>query len=860
MSEGQSLGTATGSIRIDTADLLRIQALAQQVGAQVAQSLGQIDGGAKRAETGLKDLAKAGGQTTQVFAQLKQLIGIGGGIFGAIQAARMVAGLVEASAQAQRLRENFDEITASAGHSGEAMLAAMRSASNGMISDNSLVLSANKAMLLGVAKNAEDMTKLLEVARARGQAMGLSTAQAFNDLVTGLGRMSPLILDNLGIEIKGKEKFFDVFAASVGRTADSLSDAEKKAALLAEVLRTTGGMIESAGSRAETTADKIERLGAQFDNLKKSFGDLIIASGANDFFDALNDSIKQSDQQIEALIKHYKELKQLVAANVPGANLVIQDPEVTARGNIGGDQRVLAGLNEARARLLEDIANGTRTGAAAQADLARLDSMIAQVNGELGQFGAALLLATGAANNVPAGGFHRNLGGSPEPVTPGFTTDQTKAIVGWAQSVQKIEADASAARLAATTQFEAQRTAAVASYEEARSREAQDFGISRARQAEDLARNIAGIETQSAKNAARWFEDLNKGIAKAQADSNKRIAELTADSNKRLAEIEADYQKSREQAERDHKDNLLDAAANLDAKAVFQEQKRFAKQSADAKDAHDDAISKERAGLAERTQAEQEHLAERIQADRDAYAQRLQDAKDADAERIAEARRSMAEQQTREDEDRAIRLSRQADDFAAQQTQAAAAQAAKMQDIANAEAAEKTALNDKFTAELEALNLHNGNWLLAQKQGQALALKAFQDWWADVAKIPAAGPVQGPPAPGQAPVFFRGFDAALGNFIGDLNRLKGQIPAFANGGAVKQTGLATVHAGEYVLSNDMLARIGGVAGVSQAMRGGHTLALASGAIQIYAAPGMDEEALGDIVERRLVRVLEEIAQ
>ena len=46
------------------------------------------------------------------------------------------------------------------------------------------------------------MTALINVARSRGAAMGLTLTQAFNDIVTGLGRESALILDNLGITIK----------------------------------------------------------------------------------------------------------------------------------------------------------------------------------------------------------------------------------------------------------------------------------------------------------------------------------------------------------------------------------------------------------------------------------------------------------------------------------------------------------------------------------------------------------------------------------------------------------------------------------------------------------------------------------
>ena len=45
-----------------------------------------------------------------------------------------------------------------------------------MISDADLILSANKAMLLGVADSADEMASLLEMARARGQAMGLDVS------------------------------------------------------------------------------------------------------------------------------------------------------------------------------------------------------------------------------------------------------------------------------------------------------------------------------------------------------------------------------------------------------------------------------------------------------------------------------------------------------------------------------------------------------------------------------------------------------------------------------------------------------------------------------------------------------------
>jgi hypothetical protein len=97
------------------------------------------------------------------------------------------------------------------------------------------MLAANRAMVLGVADNTEEFTELMEIARDRARAMGLTIEQAFNDIVTGIGRGSPLILDNLGLVIDQVAANED-YASSLGKTADALTEEEKKQALLNAVL------------------------------------------------------------------------------------------------------------------------------------------------------------------------------------------------------------------------------------------------------------------------------------------------------------------------------------------------------------------------------------------------------------------------------------------------------------------------------------------------------------------------------------------------------------------------------------------------------------------------------------------------
>lgn len=126
---------------------------------------------------------------------------VAGGIAGVLQIGQSAFELAQVGAEAQRLRTSFDNLAASAGTTGDALISALRSASRGAISDSELILAANRANLLGVADTAQELTQLIEVSRARGTALGLSTQQAFEDIVTGIGRESALILDNLGITL-----------------------------------------------------------------------------------------------------------------------------------------------------------------------------------------------------------------------------------------------------------------------------------------------------------------------------------------------------------------------------------------------------------------------------------------------------------------------------------------------------------------------------------------------------------------------------------------------------------------------------------------------------------------------------------
>ena len=237
---------------------------------------------------------EASGAIRQVSADLQNLdesaAGVGGGFgkLGGLLAGGLIAGgltviadqalnaagaimdLGRSAAGFDALKASFEDLASTAGESGDQMLNALRNASQGMIADQDLILSANRAMMLGVAQNSQQMTQLLQVATVRGRAMGMSATDAFNDLVTGLGRMSPLILDNLGI-VTGGEKVFDDYAKSLGRTAASLTDAERKQALFNKVLSESQGL-----PNKPMQVNPFAQFDAQLANLKVQIGQLAV--------------------------------------------------------------------------------------------------------------------------------------------------------------------------------------------------------------------------------------------------------------------------------------------------------------------------------------------------------------------------------------------------------------------------------------------------------------------------------------------------------------------------------------------------------------------------------------------------------
>ena len=166
----------------------------------------------------------------------------------------------------------LDNLTAG---NADAYIKAISTASTGTISNMDAMTASARALKLGVVGSADEMAHLTEVAGIMGRAMGEDATSALNDLVTGIGRASPMILDNLGIVTKQadlQEAVNQLMAENAGLT----QAAAQKQALLNVVLAQGDAMLAQAGGTTNDAASELERFDALVKNTKDDLGQFLV--------------------------------------------------------------------------------------------------------------------------------------------------------------------------------------------------------------------------------------------------------------------------------------------------------------------------------------------------------------------------------------------------------------------------------------------------------------------------------------------------------------------------------------------------------------------------------------------------------
>lgn len=137
------------------------------------------------------------------------------------------------------------------------LLENLRKATKGTVNDVQLMTAAVKANDFRIPL--EDLGKYLEFAQLKAQQTGQSVDYMTDSIVTGLGRKSPLILDNLGIS-----------AAEISEKTKETGDFMKA---VADIVDT---QLAAAGETYISAADRAAQKTVELQNAQKALGDEIL--------------------------------------------------------------------------------------------------------------------------------------------------------------------------------------------------------------------------------------------------------------------------------------------------------------------------------------------------------------------------------------------------------------------------------------------------------------------------------------------------------------------------------------------------------------------------------------------------------
>lgn len=165
--------------------------------------------------------------------------------------AELVNGGLEMAEQADGVTRAFNNLNQ------EGLLDNLRKATKGTVNDVQLMTAAVKANDFRIPL--EDLGKYLEFAQLKAQQTGQSVDYMTDSIVTGLGRKSPLILDNLGIS-----------AAEISEKTKETGDFMKA---VAEIVDT---QLAEAGETYISAADRAAQKTVELQNAQKALGDEIL--------------------------------------------------------------------------------------------------------------------------------------------------------------------------------------------------------------------------------------------------------------------------------------------------------------------------------------------------------------------------------------------------------------------------------------------------------------------------------------------------------------------------------------------------------------------------------------------------------
>jgi len=307
-------------------------------------------GGLKKVDNSLMSMGKAAGVATAAYFGSKKLI-------------EALKKTIELSGKMDGLERGFKNLTRSAGFSVQTF-EKLQKATDGTMSSMDLLKQANNAMLLGIFESEDQMAQMFDTAQRLAQALGQDAAFGIESLVTGMGRQSKLMLDNLGIMVK-TEDAYKQYADQLGTTVEGLTDQQKKQAFVNASMKEAQSLVKGLGEEQLTATDSMSKMDASTERLWATIGKKLapgmkiladdtarVADNFTRMLGGLDEGGPSLEEQTDKLLKRAEALK-IVTSDSKEA-IVINDDFFNTFSQ-GGKQEDLALTEEHRKQQLKSI-------------------------------------------------------------------------------------------------------------------------------------------------------------------------------------------------------------------------------------------------------------------------------------------------------------------------------------------------------------------------------------------------------------------------------------------------------------------------------------------------------------------------
>jgi len=266
--------------------------------------------------------------------------------------------LFDFAMQGAKLADQLDFVSARVGNMDQ-LMAQAREATGGMVDDAQLAKGI--ALMDSFGLELDKMPELYEQAAKASLRTGDSMDILLDSAVRGIARLSPRIIDNMGIQVELSEAT-QVAADMFGIEADAVDETQKKAGLLSVVLRELGKLNRDVDLNKSRVAS-LKSVSTAFTNFKntlaKDWADLFTSTGdrleefahqskvalnkADDAWARTEDNIRKRIANIGTIMDSSAKLNLTVFRE----QALVQE-EMAARRELEAEQLARAGMLEAK--------------------------------------------------------------------------------------------------------------------------------------------------------------------------------------------------------------------------------------------------------------------------------------------------------------------------------------------------------------------------------------------------------------------------------------------------------------------------------------------------------------------------------